>query len=83
MPMKIAYADLCGPTTPTAHGQYRYVLGIIDDYSSTSFAYSLKTKDDAARALEKFLADSAPYGTIKRMRTVNGGEFIGKEYEFL
>ena len=57
------------------------MLGFIDDYSSAAFAYLLKTKDDAARALEKFLADSAPFGTIKRMRTDNGGEFIGKDYK--
>ena len=79
--MEFVHADLCGPITPIARGGYRYVLGFIDDYSSAAFAYLLKTKDDAARALEKFLADSAPFGTIKRMRTDNGGEFIGKDYE--
>ena len=79
-PMEFIHADLCGPLTPTAREGFRYVLGLIDDYSNASFAYFLKTKDAAANGLEKFLADTAPYGVVKRMRIDNGGEFIGQDF---
>ena len=29
----------------------------------------------------KFLADSAPYGFVKRLRSDNGGEFVSNEFE--
>ena len=80
-PMEFVHADLCGPINPPARDGFRYVIGFVDDYSNASFAYLLKTKDAAAQALERFLADSAPYGTVKRMRTDNGGELIGQEYD--
>ena len=37
--------------------------------------YFLKSKSDVVCATERFIADSSPYGTIKRFRTDNGTEF--------
>ena len=45
--------------------------------------YFLKRKSDATKATEKFLADMAPYGTIKRMRTDNGGEYSSRFFRDL
>ena len=49
--MELLHTDVRGPI--------KYVLSSVDDYTGASFAYSLKTKDDAAKGLEKFLADSS------------------------
>jgi len=37
----------------------------------------------AATDLERFLADSAPYGNVKCMRSDNGGEFTSMNFEAL
>ena len=58
-PMEFMHTDVCGPITPTAREAFKYVLGFVDDYTGASFAYFLKTKDAAAKGLEKFLADSS------------------------
>lgn len=47
------------------------------------FVYFLKQKSDTVQATEKFLADTAPYGKIKCIRSDNGAEFMGKNYQAL
>ena len=37
----------------------------------------------ATKVFEKFLADSAPHGTVKQLRNGNGGEFISGKFEQL
>ena len=49
----------------------------------------MKHKSDTPRALEKFLADTAPYGKVKvligeivkTLRSDNGGEYTSKEFD--
>ena len=45
--------------------------------------YFLKNKSGAVRAAEQSLADTAPYGTVKRLRSDNGGEYISEEFKSL
>ena len=52
-------------------------------FSGAVTVYFLNNKSDAAKATEKFLADVAPYGTRKCMRSDGGGEFISREFESL
>ena len=80
-PMEFVHTDLAGPVAPTAREGFRYVLSFIDDYSGAMFVYFLKLKSEAPKGLLKFLADSAPYGVIKKMRSDGGGEFISNEVE--
>ena len=80
-PMEFVHSDLCGPITPTAMSGFKYAMNYVDDYTSATFVYFLKKKSDAVFALRKFLADSAPYGTVKRLRTDNGGEYVAGKFE--
>ena len=82
-PLKFVHADLAGPVTPTGKDGFKYVLAFTDDYSGVVFTYMLKYKSDALRATQKFLADAAPHGEVKRLRTDGGGEFMSKEYSEL
>ena len=82
-PFEFVHCDLSGPVSPTAKEGYKYAICFVDDYSGLTTIYFLKGKDDAVRATKKFLADIAPYGEVKRMRTDNGGEFICKEFRDL
>ena len=53
----------------------------MDDYSSAIFVYFHKLKSDTTKALRKFLADSAPYGKVKKIRPDNGGEYLAQQFE--
>ena len=64
-----------------------------DNYSGYIFLYFIKKKSDTARALQKFLADVSiignvrnllnlvPEACIRKLRSDNGGEFMGTEFK--
>lgn len=45
--------------------------------------YILKNKSDVVQATEKFLPDTAPFGKVERIRSDNGLELMGKNYQAL
>ena len=79
--LEFIHTDLNGPIDPVSSDGFKFVISFSDDYSGFVFTYFLKHKNDASRALEKFLADSAPFGQIKRMRTDGGGEYVSKDFK--
>ena len=82
-PVELVHTDVAGPIDPVSRDGYRYALSFTDDFSSAVFVYFLKNKSDTVEATEKFLADTAPYGKIKCIRSDNGTEFTGKHYQAL
>ena len=80
-PLDFVHTDLSGAVEPVSIDGHKYTISFTDDYSGYVFTYFLKLKSDALKALNKFLADSAPCGTVKRMRCDNGGEFISQEFK--
>ena len=81
--LELVHTDLAGPIDPESREGYRYALSFTDDYSSAVFVYCLKHKSDTVEATERFLADTAPYGKIKCIRSDNGTEFTGQGYQAL
>ena len=73
VPLALVHTDLSGPVVPVSRDGFKYCFAV----------YFLKNKSDAVRATEKFLADVAPYCTVKCMRSDGGGEFISKDFESL
>ena len=82
-PLELVHTDVAGPIDPESRDGYRYALSFTDDFSSAVFVYFLKNKSDTVQATEMFLADTAPYGKIKCIRSDNGTEFTGKHYQAL
>ena len=80
-PLEFVHSDLSGDVDPIGKDGFKYVMTFVDDYSSVIFVYLLKLKSDATDALRKFLADTAPFGDIKRMRTDNGGEYVSEKFK--
>lgn len=92
-PLEFVSTDLCGPITPVSIDGFQYVISFIDNFSGYSFVYFLQKKSDAAHALSKFLADVSPIGkvshllslvpeaVIRKLRSDNGGEFMGAEFK--
>ena len=83
LPLEMVHCDLAGPVDPVSIDGYRYSLTFTDDYSGLHMTYFLKQKSDTFEATRKFLADVSPIGTVKCLRSDNGGEFISKEFENL
>ena len=81
--LEFVQCDLAGPISPEARDGFKYVLSFVDDYSGIILVYFLKRKSDTIEATKKFLADTAPYGKVKRIRSDNGGEFSNKQFRSL
>lgn len=81
--LQLVHTDLAGPIDPESRDGYRWAVSFTDDYSSAVFVYFLRNKSDTVQATEKFLADMSPYGKVKRIRSDNGTEFMGKDYQAL
>lgn len=81
--LDFVHADLAGPISPVAKDGFKYVLCFTDDFSGVVAVYMLKHKSDTLKATEKYLADVAPFGNVKRLRTDGGGEFMAKEFREL
>ena len=45
--------------------------------------YFLKQKSDTLEATQQFLADTALFGKVKRIRSNSGGEFMGQKFKSL
>lgn len=45
--------------------------------------YFIKSKSDAVQATECFLADVAPYGEVRCIRSDNGTEYTSKDFQAL
>ena len=66
-PFELIHTDLAGPTEPVAKDGFKYAMILTGNYSGCLFTYFLKSKSDAPKATEKFLADVAPYGKVKTL----------------
>ena len=75
------HSDICGPIDPPSREGYKYVINFIDEYSSMSFVYLLRQKDEAQIALKKYLAEVAPIGSVKEIHTDNGGEYLSQAFQ--
>ena len=82
-PLEFVHCDLAGPIEPVAKDGFKYALSFVDDFSGTNMIYFLRQKSDTLESTEKFLADAAPYGKVKRLRSDNGGEFISQGFKTL
>ncbi len=82
-PLELVHTDLSGPVTPIAKDGFQYCISFVDDYSGMVFYYFLRNKSDATRATETFLADVAPIGVVKTLRSDSGGEYMGSFKDLL
>lgn len=79
-PFDCVHVDLAGPIDPEDRNGMKYALICIDKYSNLTSVYFIKQKSDAASAFKQYLSDIAPFGTVKAVRSDQGGEFLSKEF---
>ena len=82
-PLEKVHTDLAGPISPVSKNGFKYCIAFTDDFSGAIFVYFLRNKTDTLLATEKFLADCAPYGQVKCLRSDNGTEFMNGDFQDL
>ena len=70
-PLELVHTDLAGPMPTTSIEGHKYARLL------QMLMYFLKSKCDAVQAAERVLADIAPYGEVRCIRSDNGTEFTG------
>ena len=71
-PLQMVHTDPAGPAATESIGGCKYVQSFTDDCSGAVFGYFLKTKSDPVQAAERYLADTAPYGKVRGIRSDSG-----------
>ncbi|CAI7827414.1 unnamed protein product, partial [Closterium sp. NIES-54] len=83
-PLALVHMDVLGPTRAPSLSGSRYFLTIVDDHTRAVWVYPLKTKGEVAAAVLKEWMPRAQRESghkVKVIRTDNGGEFIGADFE--
>ncbi|CAI7891474.1 unnamed protein product [Closterium sp. NIES-54] len=83
-PLALVHMDVVGPTRAPSLSGSRYFLTIVDDHTRAVWEYPLKTKGEVAVAvLTEWMprAQRESGHKVKVIRTDNGGEFIGADFE--
>ncbi|CAI7873743.1 unnamed protein product [Closterium sp. NIES-53] len=83
-PLALVHMDVVGPTRAPSLLGIRYFLTIVDDHTRAVWVYPLKTKGEVAAAVLKEWMPRAQKESghkVKVIRTDNGGEFIGADFE--
>ncbi|CAI5936943.1 unnamed protein product [Closterium sp. NIES-64] len=83
-PLALVHMDVVGPTRAPSLSGSRYFLTIVDHHTRAVWVYPLKTKREVAAAVLKEWMPRAQRESghkVKVIRTDNGGEFIGNEFE--
>ncbi|CAI7805195.1 unnamed protein product [Closterium sp. NIES-53] len=83
-PLALVHMDVVGSTRATSLSGSRYFLTIVDDHTRAVWVYPLKTKGEVAAAVLKEWMPRAQRESrhkVKVIRTDNGGEFIGADFE--
>ncbi|CAI5474892.1 unnamed protein product [Closterium sp. Yama58-4] len=83
-PLALVHMDVVGPTRAPSLSGSRYFLTIVDDHTRAVWVYPLKAKGEVAAAVLKEWMPRAQRESghkVKVIRTDNGGEFIGADFE--
>ncbi|CAI7786228.1 unnamed protein product [Closterium sp. NIES-53] len=83
-PLALVHMDVVGPTRAPSLSGSRYLLIIVDDHTHAVWVYPLKTKGEVAAAVLKewmLRAQRESGHKVKVIRTDNGEEFIGTDFE--
>ncbi|GJP75378.1 hypothetical protein CLOP_g5831 [Closterium sp. NIES-67] len=83
-PLALVHMDVVGPTRAPSLLGSRYFLTIVDDHTRAVWVYPLKSKGEVAAAVLKEWMPRAQRECghkVKVIRSDNGGEFIGADFE--
>ncbi|GJW03730.1 retrovirus-related pol polyprotein from transposon TNT 1-94 [Tanacetum coccineum] len=77
---QLLHMDLCGPMRVESINGNKYVLVIVDDYSSYTWTHFLRSKDKTSEVLIEFLrlVQRGLHAQVRTVRTDKGTKFLNK-----
>ena len=75
--LDIVHTDILGPIDPIAEDGHRYAIGFVDSFSRYLKIYFMKTRDEATKKLDRFIAD---IGVPQTLVLDGAGEYIGQDF---
>ncbi|KAH9291809.1 hypothetical protein KI387_043002 [Taxus chinensis] len=83
--LDLVHSDVCGPMSTKSLRGYVYYVTFIDDFSRKTWIYFLKTKDEVFSHFQEFkaLVENSTGRKIKVLRSDNGGEYKGNDFQDL
>ena len=81
--LEIVYSDIAGPEAVETGASEKYMLNLVDDFTSCSWTYTLKKKSDAVDVFKdwKALVESESGLKLSIIRTDSGGEYTSDQFE--
>jgi hypothetical protein len=81
--LELIHSDVFGPLFVSSLGKYVYCISFIDDFLRNTWIYLLRKKYEVFDKFKEFkaLVENQIENKIKVLRTDNGGEFYGNEFE--
>jgi transposase InsO family protein len=81
--LELIHSDVFGPILVPSLGKSVYYVSFIDDFSRNTWIYFLRKKSEVFDKFKEFkaLVENQTEKKIKVLRTDNGGEFCGNEFE--
>nr|GEU92267.1 hypothetical protein [Tanacetum cinerariifolium] len=78
--LQLLHMDLCGPMRVASINGKRYVLVIVDDYSSYTWTHFLRSKDETPEVLIDFLrlVQRGLHAQVRILQTDKGLEFLNQ-----
>nr|GFB12365.1 hypothetical protein [Tanacetum cinerariifolium] len=78
--LQLLHMDLCGPMRVASINGKRYILVIVDDYSTYTWTYFLRSKDETPEVLIDFLrlVQRGLQAQVRVARTDKGTEFLNQ-----
>jgi transposase InsO family protein len=81
--LQLVHNDVFGPVSVPSLGKSVYYVSFIDDFSRNTWIYFLRKKSEVFDRFKEFkaLVENQTEKIIKVLRTDNGREFCGNEFE--
>jgi hypothetical protein len=81
--LQLVHNDVFGSVSVPSLGKFVYYVSFIDDFSRNTWIYFLRKKYEVFDRFKYFkaLVENKTEKRIKVLRTDNGGEFCGNEFE--
>lgn len=80
--LQLIHSDIYGPTSPESHGNKRYILTFIDDFSRKIWVYFLNEKSETFTIFKEFktMTEKETSLALCCLRTDRGGESNSNEF---
>ena len=82
-PFEIVHSDVCNSMHVNSHGNSKYFVTFVDDYSRYVHVYFIKSKDEVLEKFKEFAnyAANTTGKNVKVLRSDNGGEYCSKAFK--